>query len=353
MPGEELLVWALPHLTSLPDRGRVARTCKALEFSEQRGSFWADAMAKLCPPPRRWAGRVSGARAKRFAVSLRTGLCVHCRSVRPAAPHPLFPVHLCSRCAALKRYELCSHEFAVRQCQMAQEPPLLSALDHSLGCLPECYTTLYLRLCFTDVFGCRFPVRGQTSSCHTQLRFYFVRDVLDFKSCVQTPAQAEADARRRAAIHSRLPLLTAPYRRQVSLRVGAAGSPDEIDAMLLRCGSLDGRRQLLEWHQAYVALPGAGPGDTVPVSPPPVWYCARCRRQPAPGERVAYTPCCGQQLFHLPCLLRQANLQQPPWECPGCRRTLSREAFVAGVEAALRPAGPVEPPTKKKKKTGG
>lgn len=302
MDGAALAVRGLPAVSDIRCRAVAACSCKALAFSEARCSFWTNLLDTVAP--RTWRGRIrNGKRAKRFALSILTGLCVGCRSVRPRSPHPLFPVYLCSRCAATKRYEVCSHAFAVQQCQLAQEPPLLSALDTSLACLPTAYPSMNMRLCFVDIYGTRFPVRGQGGDPARKVRFYFSEDVLRFRSCAQGEEEARNDARRRGLIHARLPLLTAGYAEMVRRHTGGThlnASPEDIDEALTACEGPGPRQGLLEMHREYVGLRTAATAEPLPFGSGIMW-CPHCGKQPEPGERCVTVA--GGGVGHLRCVL--------------------------------------------------
>ena len=311
MDGVGLVVRGLPQVTDLGSRAAVACACKALAFSEARCPFWTARLEEVAPHG--WRGRIRhGKRAKRFAGSMLTELCVGCRAVRPRSPHPLFPAYLCSRCAAKRRFQICSQAYAVQQCQLAREPPLLSALDHSLACLPAAYPSMHLRLCFVDIYGTRFPARGQGGDPARQVRFLFADDVLRFRSFAQSPAAARDDARRRALIHARLPLLTEPYADMVRRHTGLdCSTPEDIDAALVACGPAK-RGRLLQLHRQYVGLPG----PPAPPGPLRVVCCPHCQEQPRPGERCVRPTCCGAAMHHRCALVRVLD----GLPCPGCGR---------------------------------
>ena len=168
--GEALAVRGL-HV-GLESRRNVA-CCKSLAFSEARCGHWPRLLDAVAPQA--WKGRVRcGRRAKRFALSMLTGLR-RLPGRAPRRPHPLFPAYLCSRCAGTGTVEVCSRLRGPAG-QLAHEPPLLGALDHALACLPAAYPSMNLRLCFVDI-GTRFPVRGQGGDPGRTLRFCFSEDV--------------------------------------------------------------------------------------------------------------------------------------------------------------------------------
>lgn len=112
------------------------------------------------------------------------------------------------------------------------------------------------------------------------------------------------DSRRRAAIHARLPILTAPYAHMMRETFGEWGckSPDDIDGILLQHGDnqhlVDG---MLTAHRNFVSL-DAFNTLTERCIGPPVAFCAVCSKQPSPSDLVTTLPCCGQ-CVHVRCVV--------------------------------------------------